>query len=135
MEKSFNSQLKNNSAKGLRFGIVVSNWNKDVTHSLLNKTIETLLNFGTKKSDIFKKEVPGAFELIYGARKMSKEKIDAIIVIGCIIEGETPHFKYISNSVTTGIKDLNIVLKKPVIFGVNNKKFKSSRTKIYRKRK
>ena len=57
MEKSFNSQLKNNSAKGLRFGIVVSNWNKDVTHSLLNKTIETLLNFGTKKSDIFKDNI------------------------------------------------------------------------------
>ena len=118
MKKSFNYKLKKDSAKGLKFGIVTSNWNKNITDKLLRKTIETLLSYGANKSDIHIQEVPGAFELIYAAKKIAKQKIDAIIVLGCIIQGKTPHFEYISHSVSLGIKDLNVLLNKPVIFGV-----------------
>ena len=105
--------------KNLKIAIVISKWNNDITKNLLKDTLQTLLKCGVQKANISKIEVPGSFELIFAAKKFGKKKeINAVIVIGCIIKGETPHFEYISNSVALGVKDLNILLNKPVIFGV-----------------
>ena len=106
------------SAKGLCFGIVVSRWNKDITDNLYKGTVDTLIDFGANMKDIIKYEVPGSFELIFGAKILAKRKVDAIICLGSIIQGETKHFDFISHAVATGIKDLNISLDIPVIFGV-----------------
>mgnify|MGYP001401902292 CR=1 FL=1 len=101
-----------------KFGIVVSKWNKKITDKLLNGVLETLKSFNVSKSNIIIFKVPGSFELIYGAKKINKKNVDVIICLGSIIKGETKHFDFISSSVANGIKDLNIHLDIPVIFGV-----------------
>ena len=106
------------NAKGLRFGIVLSKFNHNITHNLFNGAKSTLLDAGVKPKDIIVKEVPGAFELIFGSKIIAQNNVDAIICIGSIIEGETKHFDYICQSVSLGIKDLNILLDIPVVFGV-----------------
>ena len=107
------------SGKGLKIGIVVSTWNSKITKNLYKSALDTLKKNEVKPSDILKIEVPGSFELIYGATKMAENKnIDAIIVFGSVIKGETPHFDFICNAVSQGIKDLNILLNKPIIFGI-----------------
>ena len=105
-------------AKGLRFGIVLSEFNYNITSNLFKGAQSILLNAGVKKEDIVVHKVPGAFELIFGSKVMAKNNVDAIICIGSVIEGETKHFDYICQSVSFGIKDLNILLDIPVIFGV-----------------
>ena len=95
------------SGKGLKIGIVVSTWNNQITDNLYSSTKETLLANEVNQHDILKIEVPGSFELIYGAKKMAKNNVDAIIVLGSVIKGETPHFEFICNAVSQGIKDLN----------------------------
>ena len=113
-----NDEFKNGN-NNLKIAIVVSKWNSTITSNLYNETTKTLQEFGINKTNIIKTEVPGSFELIYAAKKIGiNQDVDAIITIGCIIKGETPHFNYISQNVTSGIKDLNISLNKPVIFGV-----------------
>ena len=79
---------------------------------------QTLLECGASASNISVMEVPGSFELVFGAKLMSKQKVDAIICLGSIIQGETKHFDFVCNAVSLGIKDLNIALNVPVIFGV-----------------
>ena len=106
------------SAKGMRFGIVVANWNTEITSNLLDGAKETLLECGALTSNISVMEVPGSFELIFGAKLMSKQKVDAIICLGSVIKGKTKHFDFVCNAVSLGIKDLNIALNVPVIFGV-----------------
>ena len=106
------------SAKGMRIGIVVANWNKEITSNLLDGVKETLLECNVLKSDINVMEVPGSFELLFGVKIMAKKEVDAIICLGSIIQGETKHFDFVCNAVSIGIKDLNIVLDIPVIFGV-----------------
>ena len=107
------------SGKGLKIGIVISTWNHKITNNLYLSAKIALENNGVNPNDILKMEVPGSFELIYGAKKMAKnENLDAIIVFGSVIKGETPHFDFICNSVSQGIKDLNIILDKPIIFGL-----------------
>ena len=106
------------SAKGMRIGIVVANWNEEVTNGLLQGAKQTLLECGALESNIIIMEVPGSFELVFGAKLMSKQKVDAIICLGSVIQGETKHFDFVCNTVSIGIKDLNIVLNIPVIFGV-----------------
>jgi 6,7-dimethyl-8-ribityllumazine synthase len=105
-------------ASDFKFGIVVSKWNKKITDKLLNGVLETLKSFNVSESNIIIFKVPGSFELIYGAKKMNKKNVDVIICLGSIIRGETKHFDFISSSVANGIKDLNIHLDIPVIFGV-----------------
>ena len=105
-------------ASDFKFGIVVSKWNKKITDKLLNGVLETLKSFNVSGSNIIIFKVPGSFELIYGAKKMNKKNVDVIICLGSIIRGETKHFDFISSSVANGIKDLNIHLDIPVIFGV-----------------
>ena len=106
------------NAKGMRVGIVVSEWNKEITSNLLKGAKETLIGCGVLSSDIILMEVPGSFELVYGAKIMAKKKVDAIICLGSIIQGKTKHFDFVCNAVSLGIKDLNISLDIPIIFGV-----------------
>ena len=102
----------------LRFGIVVSQWNDDITDGLFKGAYETLLDCGVSSDNILKLKVPGSFELIYGSKILYKKNCDAIICLGSVIQGETKHFDYVCEGVTNGIKDLNIALDIPVIFGV-----------------
>ena len=106
------------SAKDFRFGIVVSGWNTEVTTNLLEGAEATLLECGALKQHITIMEVPGSFELVYGAKLLNEQDQDAIICLGSVIQGETKHFDFVCNSVALGIKDLNIALDIPVIFGV-----------------
>ena len=83
------------NAQGMRFGIVCSEWNSNITDALLQGAINTLTANGVSESDILVARVPGSFELIYGASQMVKKDVDAVIAIGCVIRGDTPHFDYI----------------------------------------
>ena len=102
----------------MRFGIVVSKWNNDITDRLYKGAYNTLLDCGVSEENILKLEVPGSFELIYGTKILYKRNCDVIICLGSVIKGETKHFDYVCQGVTNGIKDLNIALDIPVIFGV-----------------
>jgi 6,7-dimethyl-8-ribityllumazine synthase len=107
------------NAKDFRFGIVVSEWNDNVTEGLFKGAFDALVDCGAKPENIIRTSVPGSFELIYGANQMHKSyKFDAIIVIGCVIKGETMHFEFVCDGVTQGIKDLNIKYDIPTIFCV-----------------
>ena len=106
------------NVSNLRFGIVVSQWNDDITNGLYKGAYETLLDCGVSTDNILKLDVPGSFELVYGAKILYKKNCDAIICLGSVIQGETKHFDYVCQGVTNGIKDLNIALDIPVIFGV-----------------
>lgn len=107
------------NAKNFRFGIVVSEWNPDITQNLKKGAIETFLDCGTTKENIISWDVPGSFELIYGCKKMiESQQVDAIIAIGNVIQGETKHFDFVCEGVTQGIVDLNIRYDVPVIFCV-----------------
>ncbi len=106
------------NAEGKKFGIVVSEWNENVTAALLAGARETLLKHGVREEDIKVKTVPGSFELIYGASQMVKSGVDAVIAIGCVIRGDTPHFDYICEGTTYGLARLNATQPIPVIYGL-----------------
>ena len=107
------------SAKGMRFGIVVSDWNKEITWSLLEGAVNTLVKHGTVEQNIVIKHVPGSFELPLGGQFIAEyDDVDAIICLGCVIQGETPHFTYVCQGVTQGIASLNLEYNIPFIFGV-----------------
>lgn len=102
-----------------KFAIIVSEWNEEVTESLFNGAHQTLLDNGAKKDNILKVYVPGSFELSLGAQKLAKrDEIDAVICIGCVIQGETKHFDFICDAVAHGITNVSLKYDKPVIFGV-----------------
>ena len=106
-------------ASNMCFGIVVSEWNKEITGALLKGAVSTLQRHGAIPENIHVKRVPGSFELIYGAHQMSRnDGYDAIVVLGSVIRGETPHFDYICSGVTYGIARLNATSAIPVIFGL-----------------
>ena len=106
-------------ATGMRVGIVVSEWNEKITGALLEGACQTLIKHGVREEDITVKPVPGSFELVYGAaRFVNSGQVDAVIAIGCVIRGDTPHFDYVCQGVTQGIAQLNAEGKTPVIFGV-----------------
>lgn len=103
----------------MRFGIVVSDWNKDVTWSLLEGTVTTLRKHGATVDNIVVKHVPGSFELTLGAQLLAEyDDLDAVICLGCVIQGETPHFTFICQGVTQGITQLNLEYNIPFVFGV-----------------
>lgn len=105
--------------KGKRVGIVVSDWNSSVTHNLLKGATDTLIKFGVQADDIIIERVPGSFELTYAAKLMiEKGKVDSVIILGCVIQGETPHFTFVCDSVTEGTTRLNLKYNVPVIFGL-----------------
>ena len=107
------------NAKDFRLGIVVSEWNPDITENLQKGAIETLLDCGARQENIISWVVPGSFELVYGCKKMIETlQLDAIIAIGNVIQGETKHFDFVCNGVTQGIVDLNVKYSTPVIFCV-----------------
>jgi 6,7-dimethyl-8-ribityllumazine synthase len=107
------------NAKTFRFGIVVSEWNPEITRNLQKGAIETLIDCGAIKENIISWDVPGSFELVFGCKKMiQSQQLDAIIAIGNVIEGETKHFDFVCEGVTQGIVDLNIKHDVPVIFCV-----------------
>ena len=106
------------NAKGLTFGIVVSEWNGNITEGLYNGASDALIECGANDIDIVRFDVPGSYELVFGAKIAAKNKPDAIICLGSVIQGETKHFDFVCNAVAIGIKDLNISLDMPVIFGV-----------------
>lgn len=109
--------LKDVSTK--TFGIVVSEWNSEVTEALYSGAVETLLKNGAIRENIVRKTVPGSFELTLGAQWLAKdEAIDCVICLGCVIQGETPHFEYICQAVANGITNVGLKFDKPVIFGV-----------------
>ncbi len=107
------------SAEGMRFGIVVSEWNREVTGGLLQGAHDTLLKHGAREEDITVLTVPGSFELVYGAARMVKsQRFDAVIAIGCVVRGDTPHFDYICQGTTQGLAELNREAEVPVIYGL-----------------
>lgn len=102
-----------------KFGIVASEWNSEITEALYSGAVETLLQNGASKENIIRKSVPGSYELSLGAQWLAKkEEIDAVICLGCVIQGETPHFDYICQAVAHGITNVGLKYDKPVIFGV-----------------
>ena len=106
-------------ATGMRVGVVVSEWNEKVTGALLEGAVQTLKKHGVREEDITVKTVPGSFELVYGAARFVNEgKVDAVIAIGCVIRGDTPHFEYICQGTTQDLADLNREGRVPVIYGL-----------------
>ena len=107
------------SAKEFRFGIVVSEWNEQITDALYQGAKEALIDCGALESNIVKWDVPGSFELTFGAKKMIEtQALDAVIAIGSVIQGETKHFDFVCSATANGIKDLNVRYDVPVIFCV-----------------
>ena len=107
------------SAAPYHFGIVVAEWNSEITNALYQGAYESLVEHGTLTQNIFTYSVPGSFELTSGADILLKNtKLDAIICLGCVIQGETRHFDFICNAVANGISNVAIKYSKPVIFGV-----------------
>lgn len=107
------------NAEGMKVGIVVAEWNIDITGALRDGAIKSLLKHGVKEEDIMLTYVPGTFELTFGAAKLMNEtELDAIITLGCVIKGDTPHFDYVCSGATQGITQLNTEGDVPVVFGV-----------------
>jgi len=105
------------NAKDFRFGIVVSEWNDEITNGLFNGAKAALLDCGALSENIIRWDVPGSFELIYGSKRMIEtQKVDCVIAIGCVIKGETMHFEFVCEGVTQGVKDLNLKYDVPTIF-------------------
>lgn len=102
-----------------RYAIVVADWNSEITYAMAQGAVDTLVKHGVPEDNIDLVHVPGTVELTYGAaRIMKEERVAAVIVIGCVIQGETPHFDYVCQSVTQGVAALNAQGKVPVIFSV-----------------
>jgi len=106
-------------ASGMRFGVVCSEWNPAITGRLLSGAVETLKKHGASEDAISIYHVPGSFELTFGAQQVAKYgDVDAVIVLGCVVRGGTPHFDYVCQGVTHGVAKLNSELDVPVIFGI-----------------
>lgn len=106
------------SGKGLKIGVVVAEWNKEITENLYLGAEEALIACGVDKINIVRSNVPGSFELVFGAKKALEKGVDAVIVIGSVIQGETKHFDFVCQGVTQGIVELNLRSSSPVIFCV-----------------
>lgn len=103
-----------------RYAIVVADWNSEITYAMAQGAIDTLVKHGVQEDNIDLCHVPGTVELTYAAARMIHEepRLSAVIIIGCVIQGDTPHFDYVCQSVTQGMTALNIQAKVPVIFSV-----------------
>jgi len=107
------------NAKNFRFGIVVSEWNAKITEGLFQGAKEALIDCGASEDNIIRWDVPGSFELTFGSKKMiATQKVNAVIAIGSVIQGETKHFDFVCSATAQGIKDLNVTTDVPVIFCV-----------------
>ena len=103
-----------------RYAIIVADWNSEITYALAQGAVETLVKHGVAEDNIDICHVPGTVELTYGAARVieTEPRLAAVIVIGCVIQGDTPHFDYVCQSVTQGVTILNAQAKVPVIFSV-----------------
>ena len=102
-----------------KFGIVVSEWNEEITEAMYDGAVSTIVAMGGNRDNILRKDVPGSFELTLGAQHFAKQdSIDAVICIGCVIQGETKHFDFICDAVANGLTNVGLEFDKPVIFGV-----------------
>lgn len=102
-----------------KIAIVVASWNEEITEALYHGAVRALVEGGVQKINIIRKDVPGSFELSLGGLWMAERKdIDAVICLGCVIQGDTPHFDYICQAVAYGITEAGLKTRKPVIFGV-----------------
>ena len=108
------------NASSMKIGVVVANWNTEITENLFLGCQEAFINSGGKKENLTRITVPGSFELVYGANQLLKTQkdLDAVVVIGSVIQGETKHFDFVCQGVTQGITQLNLTQDKPVIFCV-----------------
>lgn len=107
------------SAAPYKFAIVVAQWNSAITSALLNGAYNFLIEKGAVEADIAIFEVPGSFELTSGADMvLTHKKVDAVICLGCVIQGETPHFTFICDAVANGVTQISIKHNKTVVFGV-----------------
>ena len=105
------------NAENMKFGIVVSEWNFNITGALLEGAINTLKRHGAKEENIQVTTVPGSFELTFGSNQLiNKTDVDAVIALGCVVRGDTPHFDYVCMGATQGITQLNTQGDVPVIF-------------------
>ncbi len=115
---SFDPSSLPNAAK-MRIGIVVSEWNPEITEKLFEGAYKTLVDCGCEKENIIRKNVPGSFELVTGGLFFAEyEDVDVVIALGCVIQGETRHFEFICNAVSQGLIRLSIKFGLPFIFGV-----------------
>ncbi len=106
-------------ADNMKFGIVVSEWNAEVTDALAEGAYQSLLDNGATKENIIVKKVPGSFELVLGAQLLlENSEVDSVLCLGCVIQGETRHFDFICDAVSNGIMKLNMEYNCPVIFGL-----------------
>ncbi|MFR9503214.1 MAG: 6,7-dimethyl-8-ribityllumazine synthase [Rikenellaceae bacterium] len=107
------------SASDLSFGIVVAEWNPEITGALADGAVKTLMEAGCPEENITVRYVPGTFELPLGAQFFAEyTEVDAIIVLGCVIQGDTPHFDYVCSGVTQGVTQLQLQWNIPIAFGV-----------------
>lgn len=117
--KNLSTYSKMPNASKMRFGIVVSEWNPEITEALFKGAYETLISAGCPENNIVRQNVPGSFELPLGAAfLLDSIKPDVVICLGCVIQGETRHFDFICDAVSNGIMRLNLDYKVPVVFGV-----------------
>lgn len=117
-QDSNNRNIKIANPEKLKVTLVVSEWHSEITNKLFEGAKNLLIKNGLLEENLKRLDVPGSFELIYGSRMAQNNNQHAVIAIGCVIKGETPHFDFICHAVSTGIKDLNILYKTPVIFCV-----------------
>ncbi|MDO9351300.1 MAG: 6,7-dimethyl-8-ribityllumazine synthase, partial [Deltaproteobacteria bacterium] len=106
-------------AKGLKFGIVLSRFNNFISDRLLEGALDALRRSGAEEGDCSVVRVPGSFEIPLATKKMAKSgRYDALICLGCVIRGATPHFEYIAAEVTKGIASITLEVEVPISFGV-----------------
>ena len=114
-----NSDLSIENPNKLKIACVISDWHNEITEKLFDGAKNTLIKNGILEKNISKINVPGSFELVFACKNLIDKNFDAVIAIGCIIQGETRHFEFVSNAVIDGIKDLNIISDIPVILCVS----------------
>ena len=115
----YNPEFKLDKMTDAKVAIAVARWNQHITYELRDGAVKTLIEAGFNPEDVDVYEVPGAVELTFAASQLIETEVyDAVIVFGCVIRGDTPHFDYVCQSVTQGVTQLNADIDTPVIFGV-----------------
>ncbi len=120
--KDYNLSLSSSplpSAEAMKFGVVVAEWNPEITEALAAGAVNTFLEAGCLEENIMVKHVPGTFELPLGAQFFAEyTDVDAVVVLGCVIQGDTRHFDYVCDGVTQGVTQLSLSCNLPIGFGV-----------------
>lgn len=121
LSKYYATQLPSADVLGRqRYAIIVADWNSEITYAMAQGALETFVKHGVREENIRVVHVPGTVELTFAAARLMHEEVDldSIVVIGCVIQGDTPHFDYVCQSVTQGVTALNVQADVPVIFSV-----------------